>query len=49
MEVSNLPDKKFKEMFIRTFIKRRKRMQGFSENFTEDFKNIRKNQNLRIQ
>ena len=43
-EISDLPDKKFKETFIRALIKLRKRMQGLSENFNEDLENIRKNQ-----
>ena len=44
MEVSNIPDKKFKEIFITTFVKHRKSMQGFSEDFTEDLENTRKKQ-----
>ena len=44
MEISNLPDKEFKEMVIKMLTKLGRRMEEHSENFNKELENIRKNQ-----
>lgn len=44
MEISNLPDKEFKETVIRMRTKPSRRMEGHSENFHKEKENIRKSQ-----
>ena len=44
MEISNLPDKEFKESVIRIIKKLENRMQKFRENFNKKLESIRKKQ-----
>ena len=48
-EISNLPNKEFKQKVIRMLTDLGRRLDEYSENVNKELENIKKNQKLRIQ